>query len=113
MNGDKPDARILEHLFSVIESRKGASPDTSYTARLFAKGRTKIAKKTGEEAVEVVVAALAEGKDELAAESADLLYHLLVLWASVGIKPRDVWTQLAKREGISGVAEKAARQNNG
>lgn len=113
MNGDKPDSAVLESLFKVIESRRGADPATSYTARLLAKGRAKIAKKTGEEAVEVVVAALAEGKDELAAESADLLYHLLVLWASVGIKPRDVWAQLAKREGVSGLAEKAGREKTG
>ncbi len=113
MSRERPDARILEQLFDVIESRKGADSGTSYTARLFTKGRAKIAKKTGEEAVEVVIAALAEGKSELAAESADLLYHLLVLWASVGIRPRDVWLELAKREGVSGLAEKAARQNNG
>jgi phosphoribosyl-ATP pyrophosphohydrolase len=116
MNGDKStdklDGRLLEQLFAVIESRKGGDTGGSYTARLLAKGRAKIAKKTGEEAVEVVVAALAEGREELAAESADLLYHLLVLWASCGIKPRDVWTQLAKREGISGLAEKAARLSN-
>ncbi len=111
MNGDNLDARILEKLFAVIESRRGADPGSSYTARLLNKGRAKIAKKTGEEAVEVVVAALAEGRDELAAESADLLYHLLVLWASVGIKPRDVWVQIAKREGVSGLLEKAMRKN--
>lgn len=113
MQGDRLDGRLLEQLFGVIESRRGADAGTSYTARLFAKGRAKIAKKTGEEAVEVVVAALAEGRQELAAESADLLYHLLVLWASAGIKPRDVWVQLAKREGVSGLTEKAARRDNG
>ena len=113
MPGDRLDGRILEQLFGVIESRRGADPRTSYTARLLAKGRAKIAKKTGEEAVEVVVAALAEGPQELAAESADLLYHLLVLWASAGIKPREVWTQLAKREGVSCLAEMAARQSDG
>ena len=113
MQGDRLDGRLLEQLFGVIESRRGADAGTSYTARLFAKGRAKIAQKTGEEAVEVVVAALAEGRQELAAESADLLYHLLVLWASAGIKPRDVWTQLAKREGVSGLTEKAARRDNG
>ena len=113
MQGDRLDGRILEQLFGVIESRRGADAATSYTARLLAKGRAKIAKKTGEEAVEVVVAALAEGRQELAAESADLLYHLLVLWASAGIKPRDVWAQLAKREGVSGLTEKAARRDNG
>lgn len=113
MQGDRLDGRLLEQLFGVIESRRGADAGTSYTARLFAKGRAKIAKKTGEEAVEVVVAALAEGRQELAAESADLLYHLLVLWACAGIKPRDVWAQLAKREGVSGLTEKAARRDNG
>jgi phosphoribosyl-ATP pyrophosphohydrolase len=105
------DARILDNLFAVIESRRGADPSTSYTARLLNKGRPKIAKKTGEEAVEVVVAALAEGREELAAESADLLYHLLVLWASAGVKPREVWVQLAKREGMSGLLEKSMRPN--
>jgi phosphoribosyl-ATP pyrophosphohydrolase len=113
MNGERLDGRIIEQLFAVVESRRGADPQSSYTARLLAKGRAKIAKKTGEEAVEVVVAALAESREDLAAESADLLYHLLVLWASVGIKPRDVWAQLAKREGVSGLAEKASRQAPG
>ena len=113
MNGDRLDGRILENLFATIESRRGADTGSSYTARLLAKGRAKIAKKTGEEAVEVVVAALAESRQELAAESADLLYHLLVLWAAAGVRPRDVWAQLAKREGVSGLAEKAARRNNG
>jgi phosphoribosyl-ATP pyrophosphohydrolase len=112
MNGDRLDGRVLEQLFEVIESRRGADATTSYTARLLARGSSKIAKKTGEEAVEVVVAALAEGRQELAAESADLLYHLLVLWASVGVKPGDVWTELAKREGVSGLAEKAARRSS-
>lgn len=109
MNSERLDGRILENLFAVIESRRGADPATSYTARLLDKGRAKIAKKTGEEAVEVVVAALAEGRDQLAAESADLLYHLLVLWVAGGVKPRDVWAQLAKREGVSGLLEKAMR----
>jgi len=109
MNGDKLDGRVLERLFATIEERKGADPGTSYTARLLGKGKAKIAKKTGEEAVEVVIAALAEGREEIAAESADLLYHLLVLWAATGVKPRDVWAQLARREGTSGIAEKAAR----
>jgi phosphoribosyl-ATP pyrophosphohydrolase len=113
MNDDRLDGRILERLFDVIENRRGSDADSSYTARLLAKGPSKIAKKTGEEAVEVVVAALAEGRQELAAESADLLYHLLVLWASAGVRPGDVWTQLAKREGVSGLTEKAARQSSG
>ena len=107
MNGF--DALILEQLFAVIESRRDADPNGSYTAKLLEKGRKKIGKKVGEEAVEVVIAALAESKERLAAESADLLYHLLVLWADVGLKPKDVWAALAAREGISGLAEKAAR----
>lgn len=106
------DSRVLERLFAVIDERRGGDPDGSYTARLFASGRAKIARKTGEEAVEVVVAALAEGKEKLTAESADLLYHLMVLWADAGLKPNEVWAELARREGISGLAEKASRSKN-
>ena len=109
MAADIPDARVLERLFAVIGSRRGADPQSSYTARLFAEGRGKIASKTGEEAVEVIVAALGEGRERLAAESADLLYHLLVLWADAGLDPATVWAELAGREGLSGIAEKAAR----
>jgi phosphoribosyl-ATP pyrophosphohydrolase len=113
MANDVLDASILDRLFKVIESRRDASTDISYTAKLFAKGRRKIARKVGEEAVEVVVAALAESKDRVADESADLLYHLLVLWADSGLKARDVWAALAAREGMSGINEKKARNNNG
>lgn len=103
------DANVLERLFSTIESRRGADPETSWTAKLFAQGRPKIAQKVGEEAVEVNIAALTEGPEALAAESADLLYHLLVLWADAGVTPADVWAELAKREGLSGIEEKRAR----
>ncbi len=109
MDGEVPDGRVLERLFEVIDSRRGADPQSSYTARLFAEGRGKIACKTGEEAVEVIVAALGEGSERLASESADLLYHLLVLWADAGLEPAKVWTELAAREGVSGIAEKATR----
>jgi phosphoribosyl-ATP pyrophosphohydrolase len=109
MAAELPDGRILERLFAVIDSRRGADPQSSYTARLFAEGRGKIARKTGEEAVEVIVAALIDGRERLAAESADLLYHLLVLWADAGLEPAKVWAELAGREGVSGIAEKAAR----
>lgn len=105
------DGRVLDALFAVVEERKGASPDDSYTAKLLAAGAPKIARKVGEEAVEVVVAALAE-RDKLAAESADLLYHLLVLWADAGVRPEEVWTELARRQGTSGLAEKASRGRN-
>jgi phosphoribosyl-ATP pyrophosphohydrolase len=103
------DARVLERLFKVIESRKGASPDTSYTAKLLAGGAPLIGEKITEEAAETVAAALGEGNERLAAESADLLYHLLVLWAEAGLNPDLVWAELARREGTSGIAEKAAR----
>lgn len=103
------DALILERLYATIESRKGADPKTSWTAKLFSQGRAKIAQKVGEEALEVNIAALTEGPDALAAESADLLYHLLVLWADTDVKPADVWAKLAEREGQSGIEEKVAR----
>ncbi len=103
------DANVLARLYDVIESRKGADPASSYTAKLFARGIPKIAQKMGEEAVETVIAGTAEGKAEVVGESADLLYHLLVLWAARGVKPDEVWAELADREGLSGLDEKAAR----
>ncbi len=104
------DSHVLDQLYGVIASRKGADPETSYTAKLFAKGPRKIAQKLGEEAVETVIAALAEGPDKVASESADLLYHLLVLWAEAGVAPDQVWAELARRQGISGVDEKKSRK---
>ncbi|NJO56091.1 MAG: phosphoribosyl-ATP diphosphatase [Rhodospirillales bacterium] len=106
------DATVLDRLFKTIESRRGADPSTSYTAKLFDKGRHKIARKVGEEAIEVIVSALDETPDRVAAESADVLYHLLVLWADTGVKPRDVWAALAARESMSGLAEKLGRGKN-
>ncbi len=103
------NATVLDQLYQTIAARKGADPSQSYTAKLFAKGRNKIAQKVGEEGVECVIAALSEGNDKLVSESADLFYHLLVLWAETGVKPEEIWTELAKREGISGLDEKAAR----
>lgn len=104
-----PDARVLERLFGVIEGRKGGDPASSYTAKLLAEGKAKIAKKVGEEATETVIAATAGTPAEVARESADLLYHLLVLWSAIGVKPAEVWAELARRDGTSGLAEKAAR----
>ncbi|MDQ7248427.1 phosphoribosyl-ATP diphosphatase [Dongia sedimenti] len=100
---------VLEHLYQVILSRRGADPAQSNTARLFAKGKKKIAQKLGEEAVETVIEGVKGDKDGVIAESADLLYHLLVLWAALDVKPDAVWDALRSREGISGIAEKAAR----
>lgn len=104
------DATILDRLFATIESRKGADPSTSWTANLLAAGPEKIAKKVGEESAEAIIAALAQDRHALAAESADLLYHLLVLWAAKGVAPADVWNALAAREGLSGIEEKASRK---
>jgi len=108
----KSSAAILEELFTVVTGRKDADPETSYTARLYAKGIKKIAQKLGEEAVETVVAAVAESDERLVRESADLLYHLLVLWSAKGIAPDAVWTELERRFGTSGVAVKEARRKN-
>jgi phosphoribosyl-ATP pyrophosphohydrolase len=99
----------LDRLWRVIQSRRNADPQTSYTARLFSRGRAKIAQKLGEEAVEAVIEGLGNNPAALAGESADLLYHLLVLWAAAGISPADVAAELTRREGISGIAERRAR----
>ena len=101
---------VLERLYAVIDSRKGADPDTSYTARLFSRGRQQIAKKLGEEAVEAVIEGIRGDRPKLVGESADMLYHLLTLWAANNVKPQAVWNELARREGLSGIAEKAARK---
>ena len=111
---EKPDinAEILDRLFEVVESRKGADANVSYTAKLLAAGTTKIAQKVGEEAVETVIEALADKDGKIAEESADLLYHLLVLWADKGVRPEDVWSVIADRFGISGIDDKNARGND-
>lgn len=100
----------LDRLFATIAARKGADPARSYTASLLAEGRMKCAKKFGEEAVETVIAAVGQDKNALARESADTLYHLLVLWAAADITPEDVYAVLRAREGQSGLAEKASRK---
>jgi phosphoribosyl-ATP pyrophosphohydrolase len=108
----QPSAAILEHLFTVVAERKDADPENSYTARLYAKGIKKIAQKLGEEAVETVVAAVAESDERLVRESADLLYHLMVLWSAKGVAPEAVWAELERRFGTSGLAVKEARKKN-
>lgn len=100
----------LERLYETIKSRKGGDPAVSHTAKLFAKGRAKIAQKMGEEAVELAIAAVAETRDEVISESADLVFHLLVLWAECGVTIEDVRAELRRREGLSGIEEKKARQ---
>lgn len=102
----------IDALFAVIAARRGGDPESSYTARLFDGGTPLIARKVGEEAVETVVEALAGSSEKLAAESADLIYHLLVLWADSGVDPQDVWDELARRSGTSGLVEKASRADD-
>ena len=102
--------RILDQLFETLKNRRGGDPEKSYTAKLFARGKSKIAQKLGEEAVETVIAALAETPDKVVGESADLLYHLLVLWAECGIEPYQVWGELESRLGTSGIDEKKSRK---
>ena len=104
-------SETLDKLFATIASRQGGDPSASYTAKLLAAGVEKCAKKFGEEATETVIAAIQRDKDELAKESADVLYHLLVLWAASGITPQDVYTVLQGREGQSGLEEKASRKS--
>ena len=104
-----PSAGVLDRLWDVIESRRGADPARSHSARLLSRGTAKIAQKFGEEAVECLIEAVGGTPGALVAESADVLYHLLVMWVDAGVRPEHVWTELQRREGISGVAEKASR----
>ncbi len=100
----------LEKLYATILARKAdAHPADSYVASLFAKGRAKIAQKVGEEATETIIASLRETPEKVAEESADLLFHLAVLWAECGITPKQVMDVLTQRDGTSGIAEKAGR----
>ncbi|GBQ29040.1 phosphoribosyl-ATP diphosphatase [Gluconacetobacter sacchari] len=102
-------AEILDRLFNVVVSRQGTDPTVSHSARLLSRGRRKIAQKFGEEAVECLIEAVAGNTEELVGESADVLYHLIVMWVDAGIHPSDVWAELTRREGTSGIAEKASR----
>ncbi|MBF0392154.1 MAG: phosphoribosyl-ATP diphosphatase [Alphaproteobacteria bacterium] len=97
---------ILDELYDVIASRRGGDPEKSYTAKLFSRGRGKIAQKVGEEAVETTIAALTESKERLISESADLLYHLMVMWADRDVTPAQVWAELEHRRGTTGVDQK-------
>ena len=100
----------LDRLEAVIAARRGADPKSSYVAKLQAKGLTKIAQKLGEEAVETIIAALAEDRAALVGEAADLLFHLMMLLGEKDVPLAEVLAELGRREGVSGVAEKAARK---
>lgn len=99
----------LERLAAIIEARKTADPETSWTAKLLSKGPEKCAEKFGEEAIEAIIAATKGDRENLTAEAADVLYHLAVLLAACDVPLADVMAELDRRQGTSGIAEKAAR----
>ncbi|KQB11812.1 phosphoribosyl-ATP diphosphatase [Rhodobacter capsulatus] len=99
----------LSRLAATVEARKGADPDSSWTAKLFAKGPEKCAEKFGEEAVEAIIAAVKNDRENLVYEAADVLYHLVVMLAARDVTVDEVLAELDRRAGTSGLAEKAAR----
>jgi phosphoribosyl-ATP pyrophosphohydrolase len=101
---------ILAGLADEVASRRGASPESSYTAKLLSQGMAKCAKKLGEEAVEAAIAAVLGDKKNLTSEAADVLYHLLVVLEAAEVPLADVMTELERRKGVSGIAEKASRK---
>ena len=111
-SGSPVGPEVLARLSDAIASRKGGGPSQSYTAKLLTRGIEKCAQKLGEEAVETAIAAAARDKAGAVSESADVLYHLLVLWAAMDIDPADVYGELTRREGVSGIAEKAGRKKS-
>jgi len=104
-----PGPLILDRLWTTVMARRAADPAVSHSARLLSRGTAKVAQKFGEEAVECLIEAVAKNPNAVVSESADVLYHLIVLWVATGVEPGEVWSELARREGMSGIAEKAAR----
>jgi phosphoribosyl-ATP pyrophosphohydrolase len=100
----------LSRLAATISARKGADPDSSWTAKLLAKGPEKCAEKFGEEAIEAIIEAVKNDREKLTAEAADVLYHLLVMLAARDVPLADVLAELDRREGLSGIMEKASRR---
>ena len=111
MPGCMDETTLLSRLEATIAARRAGDPDASYVARLIAKGRGKMAQKVGEEATEVVIAALTGSPEALVGEAADLLFHLLVLMGDCGVSLAQVTAELERREGTSGIAEKASRSS--
>jgi phosphoribosyl-ATP pyrophosphohydrolase len=100
---------VLDRLAELLEQRKSADPQSSYVAKLYAKGMDSILKKVGEEAAETIIAAKDGDPQKIVYETADLWFHCMVMLAQAGLKPQDVLDELARREGLSGLTEKAAR----
>ena len=103
---------VLDRLADLLEQRKSADPNSSYVAKLYAKGMDSILKKIGEEATETVIAAKGGNEQEIIYETADLWFHTLIMLAKAGLKPQDVLNELARREGLSGLIEKENRAEN-
>jgi len=104
-----PNATVLDRLWDVVVQRRNADPTTSHSARLMSRGTAKVAQKFGEEAVECLIEAVAGNRTLFVNESADVLYHLIVLWVDGGVRAEEVWAELQRREGVSGIAEKTSR----
>ena len=104
---------ILNRLAELLEQRKSADPQSSYVAKLYAKGMDSILKKVGEEAAETIIAAKNGDNEHLIYETADLWFHTMVMLAQAGLKPQDILDELARREGLSGLVEKASRAEEG
>ena len=104
---------VIDELFGVIEKRKSGDPETSYVARTFSRGREHVAKKVGEEGVEVALAGALGDKKGIVSESADLLFHLMILWSDTGVAPAQVFDELSKRRGVSGLAREAGKRKAG
>lgn len=101
---------VLNRLAELLEARKSADPTSSYVAKLYSKGIDSILKKVGEEAAETIIAAKNGHKEDIIYETADLWFHTLIMLANAGLKPEDVLNELARREGLSGLVEKANRE---
>ena len=101
----------LDHLYAAVLAARAADPTTSRTARLLRAGRSKMAKKLAEEAIEVAIDAVHGHSDLVVRESADLLYNLVVLWAAAGVRPQDVFAEMARRERLFGLAEKVPKKH--
>ncbi len=110
MNQEKTSPDILQRLTETLEARKQASPESSYVASLFSKGEDAILKKIGEETTELILASKEGDKTHLVYETADLWFHCMVLLAQHGVSAADVLNELARREGLSGIAEKESRK---
>lgn len=103
-------ADSITRLFQAVQASRHDDPSTSRTARLLRSGRSKMAKKLAEEAVEVVIDAMHGHSDAVVRESADLLYNLVVLWVASGVHPKDVWLEMSRRERLLGIAEKLPKE---